>query len=172
MNLRWIAILMGALMLTGLVGCTPGAPLARAEAGASPTPQAPISGAATAQGATADQQGAVLPASPTPVITEHDAMTATQVQTPLPQDVGESVKWAIEDLAQRLRISVDSVNLEAVIRREFTDDDFYCRTKKNRIAKEESPLTISGWSILLSALGGRYEYHASGQIVLFCRPLL
>jgi len=83
----------------------------------------------------------------------------------------ENVRLAREDLARRLGVSVDSITVGAVIGQEFSTDAFNCRTSKERIAKEESPQVVSGQSILLSASGRRYEYHASGQTVIFCRPL-
>ena len=84
----------------------------------------------------------------------------------------ESVRLAREDLARRLGVSVDSITVGAIIGQEFSTDAFNCRTSKERIAKEESPQVVSGQSILLSTSGRRYEYHASGQTVIFCRPLL
>jgi len=81
------------------------------------------------------------------------------------------IEKAKEDLAQRLGISVDSVTVAAVIGQEFSTDAFNCRTSKERIAREEPPQVVSGQSILLRASGRRYEYHASGQTVIFCRPL-
>jgi hypothetical protein len=83
----------------------------------------------------------------------------------------ETVKLAKEDLARRLGISIDSIDVVAVIRQEFPVDAFYCRTTKERIARDESPAVVSGESILLSAAGRRYEYHASDQTVIFCRQL-
>jgi hypothetical protein len=83
----------------------------------------------------------------------------------------ESVRRAKEDLAQRLGVSADSVTVGAVIGLEFSVDAFNCRTSKEQIAREESPSVVSGQTILLSASGRRYEYHASGQTVIFCRPL-
>jgi hypothetical protein len=83
----------------------------------------------------------------------------------------ESARLAREDLARRLGVSADSITIGAVIGQEFSTDAFNCRTSKERIAKEESLQVVSGQSILLSALGRRYEYHASGQTVIFCRPL-
>jgi len=91
--------------------------------------------------------------------------------TPSDPSLQSLIEKAKEDLAQRLGVSVDSVTVAAVIGQEFSTDAFYCRTKKERIAKEESPQVISGQSILLSASGRRYEYHASDQTVIFCRPL-
>jgi hypothetical protein len=96
----------------------------------------------------------------------------TQPTTPLFSSGSESlIEKAKQDLAQRLEVSVDSITVVAVIGQEFSTNAFYCRTTKERIAKEESPQVISGQSILLSASGRRYEYHASDQTVFFCRPL-
>jgi hypothetical protein len=88
-----------------------------------------------------------------------------------PPESTERVKLAREDLARRLRVSVDSITVVVVIGQEFSTDAFYCRKTKDRIAKDAPPEVISGESILLSASGRRYEYHASGQTIVFCRPL-
>jgi hypothetical protein len=84
---------------------------------------------------------------------------------------GELAEKARQDLAQRLGISLDSIKVLHVIGQEFTADAFYCRGTKERIAKQESPQVISGQTILLSASDRRYEYHASDETVIFCRPL-
>jgi hypothetical protein len=81
------------------------------------------------------------------------------------------VEKAKQDLSQRLGISVESVTVSAVIGQEFSTNAFYCRATKGRISKDESPTVISGLSILLRASGRRYEYHASDQMIIFCRAL-
>ncbi len=83
----------------------------------------------------------------------------------------EAVELAKEDLSRRLGIAVDSIAVVAIIHQEFPTDAFHCRTEKGRIYREEAPDTISGESILLYAEGRRYEYHASGPTVVFCRQL-
>ncbi len=83
----------------------------------------------------------------------------------------EANKLAKEDLAQRLGISVDSIDVVAVIRQEFPVNAFYCRKTKERISRDESPAVVSGESILLSAAGRTYEYHANDETVIFCRQL-
>lgn len=91
---------------------------------------------------------------------------------PLPGDEStESVRLAKEDLARRLGVSVNSITVSAVIGQEFSTDAFFCRTSKERIAKEGSWQVVSGQSIHLSVLERRYEYHAAGPTVIFCRPL-
>ena len=115
--------------------------------------------------------GTIIPISPTQAITAIKVMSETQVQPPLIDESTESIKLAKQDLAQRLKVSVDSITVVAVIGQEFSTDAFNCQTSKERIAKEEPPQVVSGQSILLSVLGRKYEYHASDQIVIFCRPL-
>jgi len=123
-------------------------------------------------GPTTSIMGNIIPIPPTQVITENKVMSGTQLQPPLIDESAESIKLAKQDLAQRLRVSVDSITVAAVIGQEFSIEAFNCQTSKERIAKEDPPQVVSGQSILLSALGRRYEYHASGEIVIFCRPLL
>lgn len=91
--------------------------------------------------------------------------------TPPDADIQTAIQKSKEDLAQRLGVSVDGITVTTVIGQELSTDAFYCKTFKERIAKEESPQVVSGHSILLSVSGRRYEYHAGGQTVIFCRSL-
>lgn len=91
--------------------------------------------------------------------------------TPSASGMEDLIEKAKEDLAQRLEISVDSITVATVIGQEFSTDAFNCQTSKERIAREDSPQLVSGRSILLSASGHRYEYHANDQTVIFCRLL-
>jgi hypothetical protein len=107
--------------------------------------------------------------------TKEPEQESTQMtQTTLPP-FSSSLEFLIEkakqDLALRLGVSVDSITVVTVIGQEFSTDAFYCRSTKERIARDESPAVISGFSILLRASGHRYEYHASDQTIIFCRPL-
>ena len=118
------------------------------------------------------RQRTAVPIAPAQTITKEKTMSnGTPVPAPLDPGLQSFVKQAKEDLAQRLGVSVDGITVGAVIGQEFSVDAFNCRTSKERIARDESPAVISGQSILLSASGRRYEYHASGQTVIFCRPL-
>lgn len=120
---------------------------------------------------TESQQEAVVSISPTKAITEGHIMNEPQEQF-LPGDgSAENIELARQDLAKRLGVSVESITVTAVIGQEFSTDAFYCHVTKERIAKNESLAVISGLSILLSASGRRYEYHASGETVIFCQPL-
>jgi hypothetical protein len=96
---------------------------------------------------------------------------AQPIKPILPAGMELLIEKAKQDLSQRLGISVDGVTVSTVIRQEFSTNAFYCRATKDRIAKDESPAVIPGVSILLRASGRRYEYHASEQTIIFCRPL-
>ena len=149
MKTRWISLASLVLVvLFSLVNCTP------------KTGPAPV-------------DTGISHSTPALTISPENIGEPAQPQAQLPTgDVSiESVKLASQDLAQRLGISVESISVAAVIGEEFSTVAFYCRTTKDRIAKDDPPAGISGFSILLSASGRRYEYHASGQTVIFCRPL-
>ena len=113
-------------------------------------------------------------ASPTkkPISTQgDDTQTNPFLPTLSTSGLEDLIEKAKEDLAQRLGVSVDSISVATVIGQEFSTDAFNCQTSKERITKEDSPQVVSGQSILLSASGHRYEYHASDQTVIFCRLL-
>lgn len=143
---KCIAILLGTLMLPGLAGC---GPQANTAPGGVSTSRAPL---------------------PQPS-TQNTALSGTPMQPPFADDASESAKLARQDLAHRLGLPVESVTVSATIGQEFTSDAFYCRKTKERIANTEAPAAMTGFSILLQASGRRYEYHASGGTVVFCRPL-
>ncbi len=90
---------------------------------------------------------------------------------PIPSGLEAQIEKARQDLAQKLGVAVEDVTVTAVIGQEFSANAFYCRKTTERIARDDSSILISGQSILLNASGGRYEYHASEQTVVFCRPL-
>jgi hypothetical protein len=149
MNTRWI-LPVGFILLiqASLVNCSPVGVLAHVVAGTSPSTGSPTT-------------------SPT-IMAEP---VGPQVQLPFGEESTESVKLAKQDLVKRLGVSLDGITVLAIIGEEFTTNAFYCRMTKDRIAKDNPPALISGFSILLSASGRRYEYHASGQTVVFCKLL-
>jgi len=109
--------------------------------------------------------------TPTQATMEDNALHGTQAPASFDDEAVESIQSARQDLARRLGMAVDDITVIVVIGEEFSTNAFYCRTVKERIAREDPPAVISGFSILLKAAGGRYEYHASGQTVIFCRAL-
>ena len=81
------------------------------------------------------------------------------------------VEQAKLDLARRFGVSIDAITVSLVIGQEFSNEAFYCQATKERAARDVSPVVITGQTILLSTGGLKYEYHASGQQVIFCRQL-
>ena len=108
----------------------------------------------------------IPPESTSPGSTE---MSPTITPTLLPGGSTENAARARQDLAQRLGMSAEDITVSAVIGQEFTADAFYCRSSKDRIARDAPPESISGFVILLRAADRRYEYHASDREVIFCR---
>jgi hypothetical protein len=114
--------------------------------------------------------------APGALSTEAEATATLTPETPawtgetMP-DSNERVEKAKADLAIKLGIPANEIDSVVVIGQEFTPDGFYCRSSKSRSSKEEPTVMIIGETILLKAQGNRYEYHADGQEVIFCRQL-
>ncbi len=157
MGTRWIYLLFGGLMMASLVSSS---------FAAAPAVE-------TIPSMTSTQQGTAIPPtrSRPDDKREQPITSSVPISIPLEPALQQSVIQAKGDLARRLGVSADSITVDAVIGQDFSADAFYCRTSKDRIARDESPAVISGQTILLSVSGRRYEYHASAQTVIFCRPL-
>ena len=161
------------LIAASLAACAPGAAPAVGEP-AVPSSQppagqpgiAPIIVAVPTEPQPEPPVGAV---APPPAVTQENPMSGTPT---LFGDISmESVDTARQDLARKLQVALDQVTVQSVIGQDFSVNAFYCRSAKDRIAKDDAPAAMSGFTILLSAAGGRYEYHASGPTVVFCRPV-
>lgn len=158
-----LVVLMGGLILSVLAGCG---------TQTIDTAALPPHGKATDQPVSpAPEEVTDVPIPPVQIMPEDKVMIETQIQLSSDDESTESVNLARQDLSQRLGVSVDLIMVNAVIGQEFSAEAFHCQTAKERISKQESTQMISGFSILLSVSGRRYEYHASGQTVVFCRPL-
>jgi hypothetical protein len=153
------------VILASLAGCSPGAPRSAENSGK------PLSGLAPTSGPSMPAGLPETPAGMSASDAENNEMHGTQMMPAFGDAISENVKLAKQDLAKKLGIAVDGITVSAVIGQEFSEDAFECRTTKERIGKEDPPALISGFSILLSTSGQRYEYHASGQSVIFCRVL-
>jgi hypothetical protein len=162
MRFRLILILIACL----LAGCGPAAtPATNAvtppKKGSNPAASLPGVGSQT---------------SPAPTLISPAAdmgMPALTQPTGVPgsSDVSLMIEQARQDLAKKLGVPVDHVTVAGVIGNDFSNDAFYCLKGTERIARDDNMATISGQSILLYVAGRRYEYHASDQNVIFCRPL-
>ncbi len=166
----WLRMAAIALALAGaaLAGCEqqggrqPEYPIFQPTQSAQPDGAAitaPMQQAAPAKAATATETTAAL--TPGPLPGKADTRPASV----------EPVEKAKADLAKKLGIPTSEIAMISVIGQEFSANAFYCRATKDRVARDESPTVISGYSILLNVSGHRYEYHASGQTVIYCRPL-
>ena len=184
MRHKWMHFLFSILMIVSTASCGPALSSPLDNMGSPPPldtsvdkPMA-ISPTATptveSRSAESSPQHTVVPLTqPQPSVTpERLDKSGSPVSVPFDSSLQQLVTRAKEDLAKRLGVPIGSITVGAVIGQEFSTDAFYCRTSKDRIARDESPLVMSGQSILLSALAHRYEYHASDQTVIFCRPLL
>jgi hypothetical protein len=149
MKTRWILLAsLVFLALFSLAGCGPGTYRVSEDSGTNTSNQVPTTSPALVK-----------------------QLAQIQTLTPPGDQTIENVKLASHELAQRLGIPVNDITVSAVIGEDFSTIAFYCKTTKDRIAKDDPPAVISGFTILLNASGRRYEYHASGQTVVFCRPL-
>jgi hypothetical protein len=134
--------------------------------------QASLAGCSSyAVAAPPDSRAGSSSASPTSSPTAGALPVLPEVQPPVGEAPTETIQLARQDLAHKLGVPPEGISITSIIGEQFTADAFYCRTTKDRIAREDPPAFISGFTILLSVSGQRYEYHASGQTVVFCRRL-
>ena len=173
MKAKWMMLtLLISFFLASLIGCGPRARLVPENGGVPRSPQtSPTSPPIVSEpGESATSTETLI--SPTQDIPGNIVMDETPPVLPaFGEPARASVESAIQNLAERLGLPVDSISVAAVIGQEFSPNAFYCQVTKDRIAKDDTPATISGWSILLGASGRKYEYHASGQTLIFCRPI-
>jgi hypothetical protein len=96
-----------------------------------------------------------LPTSVPPSVspTQGNSQMTPSLTLPADTELQTLIEKAKEDLAQRLGISADDITVATVINQDFPTDVFNCRSSKERIAKEEPPLVVSGQSIILNASG-------------------
>jgi len=181
---KWMWLLPGGLVVIGIAGCSQPDPdrlvateavtqTVRATPSRTPSRQvditkSPVPSAPPGQSPLAT----AVPISSTPTALKEESV-AVNPTLPFPSDpaVQKLVVQAKDDLARRLDIPAGDVALLAVFRQRFPPDGFYCRPTKARAARDESPVVVSGESIILSAQGRKYEYHADQQSVVFCREL-
>jgi len=181
MKRKWLRMAVSTLaMAAALAGCVqqggrqPQYPIVQpaqmaqpdGSATAAPMQQAAPSGTATLEPAQAPEASA----------TAAEGNAALTPGAPAgKEDTRRALKEAVEkakaDLAEKLGLPASEIAVVVVIGQEFTPDGFYCRTNKGRTSQDEPTVVISGETILLEAQGSRYEYHADGQAVTFCRQL-
>jgi hypothetical protein len=158
MNTDWLKIILSGSLLFFMVACSaaPAQPAKQVFPPDTPLPTTPSQ---------------VKPGQPPPAQgTDLSVMATSQPNGPaVPSGLDAQILQARQDLAQKLKIPVESVTVSSVIGQEFTAAAFQCGKATERIAKDPPPESITGFSILLKALGHRYEYHATEKVVVFCR---
>jgi hypothetical protein len=185
MGRKWNHLLFGGLIVMTLASCSSTLSSPLNDVGATPrlatsvdkptavSPAAVPTIELSPTGSSAQQQMTIpLTHTQSGGTSEPSLTSSMPISIPLEPALQQIVTQAREDLAKRLGVPSDRVTVDVVIGQEFSTDAFYCKTSKDRIASDESPLAVAGYSILLRASARRYEYHASGQTVVLCRPLL
>jgi hypothetical protein len=90
-------------------------------------------------------------------------MGGTEV-TP-PPEAQEVVRLAKEDLAQRLKLAPDDIQLVSVEAVDWSDTSLGCPQPGMMYAQVITP----GFRVILEARGQRYQYHTdTGQFVVLC----
>ncbi len=90
---------------------------------------------------------------------------ATEDQSPGP-NVPEEANRAIADLAKRLDINADRIEVVRVESVEWPDTSLGCPQPGQAYAQVITP----GQILVLSANGQEYEYHTSGDQIVACEP--
>ncbi len=82
-----------------------------------------------------------------------------------PPEAQEVVRLAKEDLAQRLSVAVDQIQLVSVEAVDWSDTSLGCPQPGMMYAQVITP----GFRVILEAGGQRYEYHTdTGRFVVLC----
>jgi len=85
---------------------------------------------------------------------------------PFPGSVGAPIEQARQDLAKRLGVSVDDIEVQAVEAVEWPDASLGCPQPGMMYAQVITP----GYRILLRAGGETYEYHSDRKRAILCQP--
>ncbi len=144
------ASLMGLL----LAACAPAAP-------------APVN---TAAAATQPVGNSAPTLTSIPTIQPTGPAAATpKLSQPGPGEQPPYVQSSRADLAERLNLPVDQIEVLSVIGSEFSQQSFNCaKPSKERTGKEAPIENIQGFEVLLQAGQARYRYHANSNQVVFC----
>lgn len=165
------------LVLIAATGCTPAAAPDNALTPAIPSSPVKESAppiTATAPGATPTTPGDTSPIDPTPLAYPPPHQTSplfspleTPFQAPLdPYWEAAGVELAIADLAGRLEITTDSIEVITISPDEFPGGDMGCPNPKEPASI--SPSMVTGYLVVLGAGGESYEYHTRNGRIAYC----
>ena len=171
---RWILLWLSGVIVAGLVSCTSQPPLPPAAASATPSLLAPTVAAITstpAQGparspgvqpspsAASTRQWTAVPIAPAQIITQEKAMSGG-TSVPIPVDPGSQpfVRLAQEDLARRLSVPADQIELVEVRDVVWPDKGLGCPQP----GMAYTQVQVDGQLIRFRVGGRLYEYHSGG----------
>jgi hypothetical protein len=179
MRAREILIVVALAAVIGAgAGCAPAAeePSRPAEVTATPVPASPTATRRATPGPaelpmTSEENES--PPATAPTIGPREVATLV-IHTPLPSIPGlvppaagrDVVERARDDLAQRLKVELEEVEVVTVVTDEYAWDDLLCPSGKE--PGRPIPAFVVGQEIVLSAGGAEYLYRAQGSALVFC----
>ncbi len=173
MKRKWIWLLGGWLMAAGLVACSQAVPPPPSVGTVSASsPGAPVGEVVTSTpvvepAGTPAPLWTVVPISLTQGIQEETVAVSSAIPTPSNPALQGLVMQAKEDLARRLSIEVDQIDLVESKAVEWPDVSLGCPEPGKVYAQVITP----GYRIVLEAAGEAYEYHSDAQRrVVCCEP--
>jgi hypothetical protein len=170
----WKRSLFFLLIVAGLaVGCGP----AEAPDSSSPTAlQQPRSPVVTVHSLEAPEPTATTGEVPTfrsPWTPVSPTMKLQPNQSPSASVLGSdrAVSQAITDLAERLGVEPNGVEVIRVSTDEFPSQNLGCPSLGDKTPSPVQPAFVTGWEIVLAADGQEYLYRAHAGVVVFCREM-
>ena len=175
MRRRWTLFLAGWLLVVGLPGCGQPTPSVSIEVAATVRSDPPVVEVTVLPGAepgekappaamgTPTPPGAVALISPTQMIQEETVTTSPTIPTPSSPALQRLVMQAREDLAQRLSIEVDQIELVEISAVVWPDGGLGCPQPGMAYTQVQQ----EGMRIRLRAGKRIYSYHSGGGHSLF-----
>ena len=172
---RWILLWVSGVIVAGLVSCTSQPSVPPVETSATPRLQAPTITVITstpAQGparspsvqpsppAASTRKWTAVPIAPAQIITKEKSMSSgTPVPAPPDPGLRQFVRLAQEDLARRLAVPADQIELVEVRDVVWPDKGLGCPQPGMAYLQVQ----VDGLLIRLRAGGRLYEYHSGGD---------
>lgn len=172
---RWIQLWISGLIVVSLTSCSPQPSQPAMDASATPRLQAPTStaivstvtqeptrlpGAQPSPPAVTTRQWTAVPIAPAETITKEKAMSSgTPVPTPLDPGSQPFVRLAQEDLAKRLSVPAEQIELIEVRDVVWPDKGLGCPQP----GMAYTQVQVDGLLIRFRTGGRLYEYHSGGN---------
>lgn len=97
-----------------------------------------------------------------------EAMPATPEEIPVGAEA--AVELAKEDLAERLRITVEEITVVSVQTSDFPAQNLGCPQPGGKEPEFTIPAFVIGHEVVLRAKGSDYVYRVHGSQVVLCEP--